>query len=210
LRATNRVIGEEQRSVAERLLREPSSLHGICRAIGVSIRWLRDFMVACFEVWPEHLHLQPVGSPREVIRGCLEVEADELGSFVKAKTNKQWVWWIAMDKQTRHSIAFHGGDRSQDGATQLWANLPAVYREQATCSLDQHVAYTDVMPAAQHKAITKHARKTHHIERFHNTLRQRVSWLGRSTFFSKKLENHIGAIRYFICHSNLTRTALLV
>jgi len=68
-----------------------------------------------------------------------------------------------------------------------------------------------VIPAARHKAITKHARKTNHIERFNNTLRQRVSRLVRSTLaFSKKLENHIGAIRYFICHYNLTRTALLV
>jgi hypothetical protein len=27
--------------------------------------------------------------------------------------------------------------------------------------------------------------------------------------FSKKLANHIGAIRYFICHYNLTRVAAL-
>jgi hypothetical protein len=31
----------------------------------------------------------------------------------------------------------------------------------------------------------------------------------RSTLaFSKNVENHIGAIRYFICNYNLTRTAL--
>jgi hypothetical protein len=59
---------------------------------------------------------------------------------------------------------------------------------------------------AQHKAITKKARKTNHIERFNNTLRQRVSRLVRSALsFSKKLDNHIGAIQYFICHYNLTR-----
>jgi IS1 family transposase len=46
------------------------------------------------------------------------------------------------------------------------------------------------------------------IERFNNTLRQRVSRLVRSTLaFSKKVENHIGAIRYFISHYNLTRAA---
>jgi IS1 family transposase len=49
------------------------------------------------------------------------------------------------------------------------------------------------------------------LERFNNTLRQRVSRLVRSTLaFSKKVENHIGAIRYFICHYNLTRAALPV
>jgi IS1 transposase len=62
-----------------------------------------------------------------------------------------------------------------------------------------------------HKAITKSARKTNHIERFNNILRQRVSRLVRGTLaFSKKVENHIGAIRYFISHYNLTRAALLV
>ena len=55
---------------------------------------------------------------------------------------------------------------------------------------------------------TKLARKTNHIERFHNTLRQRVSRLVRAALsFSKKLANHIGAFKLFICHYNLTRTA---
>jgi len=204
------VIDEEHRTLVERLLCEKISLHGICRVIGVSIRWLMDFMVTCFEALPEHLHVQPIASSREVLIGCLEVEADELCSFVAKKANKQWVW-IAMDKQTRQIIAFHVGDRSQDSAKQLWANIPEVYREQATFYTDQYAAYTGVIPAAQHKAITKSARKTNHIERFNNTLRQRVSRLVRSTLaFSKNVENHIGAIRYFICHYNLTRTALLV
>jgi insertion element IS1 protein InsB len=208
--ATQRVIDVEQRTVVECLLCEKISLHGICRAIGVSIRWLMDFMVACFAAVPDHLPVEPVAASHEVLLGCLEVEVDEVWSFVQKKTNKHWVW-IAMDKQTRQIIAFHVGDRSHDSAKQLWANIPAVYREQATFYTDQYAAYTNVIPVAQHKAITKHARKTNHIERFNNTLRQRVSRLVRSTLaFSKKVENHIGAIRYFICHYNRTRAALLV
>jgi hypothetical protein len=35
----SRVIDEGQRSLVERLLRENISLHGMCRAVGVSIRW---------------------------------------------------------------------------------------------------------------------------------------------------------------------------
>jgi insertion element IS1 protein InsB len=116
-----------------------------------------------------------------------------------------------MDKETRQIIAFHVGDRSRDSAKQLWDNIPAVYRERATFYTDHYAAYTGVIPAARHKPIGKYARKTNHIERFNNTLRQRVSRLVRSTLaFSKKVENHIGAIRYFICHYNLTRAALLV
>jgi insertion element IS1 protein InsB len=68
--------------------------------------------------------------------------------------------------------------------------------------------YEGVIPAAQHQAISKLARKTNHIERFNNTLWQRVSRLVREALsFSKKLANHIGAIKLFICHYNLTRAA---
>jgi insertion element IS1 protein InsB len=67
-----------------------------------------------------------------------------------------------------------------------------------------------VIPAAQHRVITKKARKTNHIERFNNTLRQRVSRLVRDTLsFSKKLANHIGAIKFFLCHYNLTKVGAL-
>jgi insertion element IS1 protein InsB len=109
-----------------------------------------------------------------------------------------------MDKQTRQIIAFHIGDRRRDSAKQLWANLPEVYRTQAICYTDQYEAYRGVIPAEQHKAIMKKSCKTNHIERFNNTLRQRVSRLVRDTLaFSKRLANHIGAIKYFICHYNL-------
>ena len=115
-----------------------------------------------------------------------------------------------MDRATRQIIAFHVGDRSRQSAEQLWANLPAVYREQATFYTDQYVAYEGEIPAERHKAITKKARLTNHIERFNNTLRQRVSRLVRATLsFSKKVQNHVGAIRHFICHYNLIRAAAL-
>jgi insertion element IS1 protein InsB len=207
--AENRLIDEEQRSLVARLLREKISLHGICRAVGVSIRWLMDFMGACFDAAPEHLHVQLPHCPREVLLRHVEAEADEMCSFVKQKANKHWLW-LAMDRTTRQIIAFHIGDRSRDSAKQLWANLPAVYREQAVFYTDQYEVYTGVIPAERHRAITKKARKTNHIERFNNTLRQRVSRLVRATLaFSKKVENHIGAIRYFLCHYNLTRAAAL-
>src|SRR5207245_101821 len=84
-------------------------------------------------------------------------------------------------------------------------------REQSPLYTNQYSVYTGIIPATQHKAITKHARKTNHIERFNNTMRQRVSRLVRDTLaFSKNLANHIGAIKYFICHYNLTRAAALL
>jgi insertion element IS1 protein InsB len=167
------------------------------------------FMVDRFNAVSEQLYVHPPDSPAAVMIGRLEAEADEMCSCVGKKANKQWIW-IAMDAQTRQVVAFHIGDRSRKSAEQLWANIPAAYREQATVYTDRYEAYTGVIPATQHKAMTKLARKTNHIERFDNTLRQRVSRLVRDTLaFSKKLANHIGAIRYFICHYNLMSAAAL-
>jgi IS1 family transposase len=53
------------------------------------------------------------------------------------------------------------------------------------------------------RAVGKATGKTSYIERFNNTLRQRVSRLVRKTLsFSKSVENHIGAIWYFIHYYN--------
>src|SRR6266704_7007300 len=115
-----------------------------------------------------------------------------------------------MDATTRQIMALYVGDRSRDSAKELWAKMPLVYREQAIFHTDQYDACTGVIPAERHKAITKQARKTNHIERFNNTLRQRVARLVRETLsFSKKLANHIGAIKFFICHYNLAKASAL-
>src|ERR1700752_1904460 len=103
----------------------------------------------------------------------VEAEADEMCSFVKQKANKPWLW-RAMERSSRQIIAVHVGDRRRDSAKQLWANLPAVYREQAIFYTDQYEVYKGVIPAARHKAITKKAHKTNHLVRFNNTLRQHV------------------------------------
>jgi insertion element IS1 protein InsB len=196
-----------QRTPIERLLCERLSLRGPCRAVGLRLPWLLHFVVERFAACPEHLYAQLPKGPAHVVIHQLEAEADELWTFVQTKANRQWIW-MAMDAISRQIIAFHVGDRSRGGAQALWANIPGVYREQATFHTDQYEPYKSVIPADRHKAITKKARKTNHIERFNNTLRQRVSRLVRETLsFSKKLINHIGAIRYFICHYNLTQVA---
>ena len=132
----------------------------------------------------------------------LEAEADEMSSFVSKKANKQWIW-IALDTQTRQVIAFYVGDRSRQSAQQLWKRLPESYRERATFYTDGWAAYQGVIPAARHHVRAKSTGHTNIIERFNCTLRQRVSRLVRAALsFSKSLRNHIGAIKYFICHYN--------
>jgi insertion element IS1 protein InsB len=202
-----RLISDEQRTLIEHLLRERISLRGICRAVGVRLPWLLHFRVEGFAACPDHLHVRPPAGPTEVVIHQLEAEADEMWSFVGKKANKPWIW-MAMDAKTRQIIAFHVGDRSRESAQELWAKIPVAYREQARFHTDQYEAYQGVIPAERHKAITKQARKTNHLERFNNTLRQRVSRLVRETLScSKKLVNQIGAIKYFICHYNLSKVA---
>ena len=207
------VVGEKTRgrlrfNGLRELLLERISLRGICRAVKVGLKWLLGFLVTCFETLPDHLNVQPISCDQDVMIQRLEVEADEMASFVHKKANKQWIW-LAMDARTRQIIAFHVGARSRKSARRLWSKIPKAYRQQATFFTDQYVVYERVIPAAQHRALHKKARKTNHIERFNNTLRQRVSRLVRSALsFSKKRANHIGAIRSFICHYNLTRATV--
>jgi insertion element IS1 protein InsB len=163
------------------------------------------FLVHCVEALPDHLHVQSVTYDGDVMIRRLEVEADERASFVQRKANKQWLW-LALDATSRQVIAFHVGDRSRSSAKRLWAKIPQAYRQHAMFYTDQYVVYAGVIPAAHHRAMSKLARTTNHIERFNNTLRQRVSRLVREALsFSKTLANHIGAIKLFICHYNLTR-----
>ena len=205
----DRLVSDEQRTLIEHLLRERISLRGICRTVGVSLPWPLHFMVECFAACPDHLHVRRLAGPTEVVIHQLEAEADERWSFVGKRANQQWLW-IAMDAQSRQIIAFHAGDRRRESAQALWAKIPGAYREQARFHTDRYEAYKGVIPAERHQAITKQARKTNHLERFNNTLRQRLSRLVRETLScSKKLANHIGAIRYFICHYNLMRAAAL-
>jgi insertion element IS1 protein InsB len=84
-----------------------------------------------------------------------------------------------------------------------------VYRQCAVSYTDFWEAYAGIFPAMRHRAVAKGTGKTSLIERFNNTLRQRLSRLVRKTLsFSKKLENHIGAIWYFVHHYNTSRACI--
>ena len=130
------LVSDDTRRLVERLLLERLSLRGICRAVGVGLKWLLGFIVTCFEALPDHMHVQPVSCTQDVMIQRLEVEADEMASFVQNKDNKQWIW-LAMDANTRQIIAFHVGDRSRKSFKKLWTMIPQAYRQHATFYTDQ-------------------------------------------------------------------------
>lgn len=132
----------------------------------------------------------------------MTIQCDELWSFVGCKRNKQWVW-LALDATTREIVGVYVGARDESAARQLWASLPPVYRQCAVAYTDFWAAYGSVLPTKRHRAVGKGTGQTNYVERFNNTLRQRVARLARKALsFSKSLTNHIGAIWFFVHHYN--------
>jgi len=108
-----------------------------------------------------------------------------------------------MNTKNRQIIGFHVGKRTIKDAQALWDSIPNIFKEKATFFTDYWKAYKSVIPAKQHIALGKDSGFTNHQERFNLTLRQRVSRLVRKNLaFSKNIENHVGAIKYFIAHYN--------
>ena len=108
-----------------------------------------------------------------------------------------------MEAENRRVVAVAVGARDESGARALWNSLPPHHRENAFCYTDFWRAYALVIPSEQHQAVGKESGHTSYVERFNLTARQRISRLVRKTLsFSKKLENHVGAIWLFVHHYN--------
>ena len=123
-------------------------------------------------------------------------------SYCGNKKDKQWIG-LALDKETKEIVGAYIGKRDKNAAKKMWESWPPVSRQCAVCYTDFWESYAEVIPSKRHKPVGKETGLTNHIERFNNTIRQRVSRLVRKTLsFSKKLDNHIGAIWNFIHHYN--------
>jgi IS1 family transposase/transposase-like protein len=192
----NRTVSDETKKFVDRLLREKISLAGIARVTGVSEKWLQDYVNRKYADVPREI------SVTEKKRGRLTIECDEIWSFVASKENKQWLWF-AKDTETKEIVGFHAGSRDREGAYGLWNSMPGVYRQCAVCYTDLWSAYEKIFPWKRHRPVTKASGKTNNIEGFNSMIRQRISRLVRKTLsFSRKIENHIGAIWDFIHYYN--------
>jgi len=75
----------------------------------------------------------------------------------------------------------------------IWLAIDRTTREIIGCYLG------DRSRKSANRAVGKETGQTNPIERLNNTLRQRISRLVRQSLsFSKKMDNHIEAIWYFI------------
>ena len=103
-------------------------------------------------------------------------------------------------------VAFTIGDRSEKTCRRLWNKLPADYKPCQSYS-DFWDAYQKVWPAETHHAVGKDTGETAHIERWNNTLRQRLARYVRKTLsFSKSDIYHWIVTAWFIIEYNLSRS----
>ena len=115
-----------------------------------------------------------------------------------------------MCRKTRQVVAYAIGDRSEKTCRKLWEAIPEVYR-MGHCYTDFWAAYKAVIPEEQHTAVGKETGETAHVERWNNTLRQRLARFVRKTLsFSKSLVMHDICLRLFLHRYNLERVSILM
>jgi insertion element IS1 protein InsB len=187
---------QQTRSQVQRALLERVSLRGIERIFGVSRRTVADWLA----MWGQHL--PPLADTLSEARWDDVLELDELWSFVLKKANKRWIW-VALCRRTRQIVAHYIGDRSETSCLQLWRRIPTAYVRCHSFS-DFWEAYQHVFATDRHQSVGKDSGQTNHIERWFNTLRQRLARFVRKTLsFSKSDHFHEWAFRLFVHHHNL-------
>ena len=131
------------------------------------------------------------------------LELDEMWSFVQCAKNKVWLW-LALCRRTRQIVGYYLGKRDDDACRKLKENISVNYKHCNTVS-DYWKPYKTVFNQSLHESVGKATGKTNHIERFNNTVRQRLSRYVRKTLsFSKSYDMHDIVTRYFIIQYNLT------
>ena len=196
-------IDAKTRQYIEGLLRERISLRAICRAMQVSMTWLIDFASSIWEQTPEDLGVDwdLLDNLSEEELQSVELQVDEMWSFVGRKRNKRWIW-VVYCPAIKQVLALHVGGRGKVDAEQLLDKLPERVRANCSFATDYWEAYYQTIPRNQHRPSKA---LTYFIEGYFAGVRARVSRLvRRSLSFSKKLANHVAAIGYLLWQRNLT------
>ncbi len=134
------------------------------------------------------------------------LELDQLRSCVLKKARQRWIW-IALCRATRQVVAYFIGDRSEQSCQKLWESIPTAYRS-GHCYSDFWAAYQLVIPSEHHTPAGKETGVTAHVERWNNTLRQRLGrFVRKSLSFSKSEQMHEIGLRMFLHRYNLALAA---
>ena len=190
----NKIITDETKSLIDRLLLEKLPLAGVARAAKVS------------EPRPQNRVCRKcAAAPRAVAvtdkpEGRLAIERGGLWPFAGGKDCKAR-GRLAVDRDARERIGLFTGGRDRAGG--LRDSPPPVYRQSAAARADFRASCNEIFPENRRRTVGKETGKTNRVERLNCAFRRRISRLaGETPSFSKKLENHIGAIRFFIHRYN--------
>ena len=144
--------------------------------------------------------LQTLASSLLPAKGQDILELDELWSFVYSKENQQWVW-LALCRRTRQIVSWAVGPRDWWRCHQLKERIPQEYLKCRSYSDHWHT-YDQVFE--YNISVGKEKGQTAHIERFNNTLRQKLGRFIRKTLsFSKTQEMHEATLKLFLYNYNL-------
>ena len=175
---------------------ERMSMRGIQRVFGVHPETLGRWLLEYSEKMPYLEEILDESDENDIL------ELDELWSFVLKKANKVWIW-IAICRRTRQVVAYYVGDRSDNSLKKLWERIPDSYKRSLSFS-DFYGAYQRVLKNKRHVCVDKKTGETAHVERFNNTLRQRLGRFVRKTLsFSKSILMHEVVVKLFIYNYNL-------
>lgn len=202
---TPNAYSEARREEILHAYQERSSLRGLTRTFGVSRATVSTWIKKVAQL-PSLQTTLLAPDPKDPTSTTLEL--DELWSFVLKKAHDCWIW-IALCRKTRQVVAYAVGDRSKQTCQRLWEAIPDNYR-QGHCFTDFWAAYKAVIPEEQHTAVGKESGETAHVERWDNTLRQRLARFVRMTLSFSKLEiMHEACLLLFLHRYNLDKAILL-
>jgi insertion element IS1 protein InsB len=189
--------GSTIRHCIEQAVTERLSLRGVERVFGISRRTVSR--------WLQHWIKQVPPLEKSVVEAHPDdvLELDELWSFVGSKAQVRCLW-LALCRRTLQVVAYWIGDRSEASAIHLWERLPQDYARCHSVS-DKWEAYRYVFDYKRHRQVNKDEGETNHVERWFNTLRQRLGRFTRKTLsFSKRDDMHEGVLRPFLQEYNLS------
>jgi IS1 family transposase len=127
-----RIIDDNTKKLVKKALLERVSLHGICRIFDVSMPWLLELIDGLIEDIPQDLNAEVVQENDEI--EVVVLQADELWSYVGAKTNPQWLW-LVMHSRTRQVVAMEVGPRDRATAERLFYKLPEPLKKKPSAIL---------------------------------------------------------------------------
>jgi insertion element IS1 protein InsB len=193
-------ITDERQQDVSALLLERISLRGISRSMRVSMTWLMAYASIVWDETPQDLgaNVEWLDKLTDKQLQSIELQIDEMWSFVDFKKNKKWIW-VVYCPATKQVLAMHFGRRAKADLEVILVQLPDRLRCNCQFATDHFESYYQLIPPDQHKPS-----KAYFTEGYFAGVRARVSRLVRKALsFSKDLDNHVAAIRYFVWQRNL-------